>query len=401
MPALAAQARSVARLVRVLASRRKVLLIESHTGRLNGNALGLALAARASPDFLPVFIGQYSAPVGFGIPTWGKKSRLAPLLRQRADIIAYTGSGKQAANWPQKFRLLLWHGMPIKGIGKFDPVKADRLIGPCDLAIATSERTARIMSQSFDIAVDKFVICGEPKTDEMPSDRAGWNWSASLRADYSTIIGYFPTWRETFVEINGRTRRRGDDAALRQLVNRLTGDAKLCRLLARRRAAFVVRAHVHNAAPSLSPPFFAMDDTGGDATHLLQECDIVIGDYSSVVIDALLFDRPLALWCEDLERYVSMRPMPYFDFHDVFGWALKPTLPKLRDWLAARLDGRPIAREEIDGSRRARALFHKHARGGAGKTPFRRCDKEWPDLSPEPANRCLRPKRRHWRRAPR
>jgi CDP-glycerol glycerophosphotransferase (TagB/SpsB family) len=78
--------------------------------------------------------------------------------------------------------------------------------------------------------------------------------------------------------------------------------------------AFVIRAHPKFAASLafLSPPFFAMGDTEGDATHLLQDCDIVVGDYSSVVIDALLFDRLLALWCEDLDRYAAQSTAPLF-----------------------------------------------------------------------------------------
>ena len=59
--------------------------------------------------------------------------------------------------------------------------------------------------------------------------------------------------------------------------------------------------------------------------------------------------------------------MPYFDFRDVFGWALKPTLAELRDWLAARLASQPLESAEIEGFARARALFHKHRRGGAGE----------------------------------
>jgi CDP-glycerol glycerophosphotransferase (TagB/SpsB family) len=123
----------------------------------------------------------------------------------------------------------------------------------------------------------------------------------------------------------------------------------------------------HAKAAALSSPFFLMDEAQGDATHLLQECDAVVGDYSSVVIDALLFDRPLALWCEDIERYTSQRPLPYFDFRQVFGWGLKASLPELRSWIADRLQSRPLPQSELDGLARARALFHLHARGGAGE----------------------------------
>jgi CDP-Glycerol:Poly(glycerophosphate) glycerophosphotransferase len=369
MPALLAPFQSAAQLARVLTSPRNILLIHCYDGRLTGNALGLALAAQGSPDFALVVLCHRDSQPQIEIPRWWHKGRIASLLLKRADVVAYTGRCLAGlAHSPHRLRLLLWHGMPIKGIGKFDPLAAGRGAEPCDLAIATSKRTAEIMAQSFSIAAEKFVITGEPKTDPLPTDRPGWDWVTSLRVKYRTIVGYFPTWRETFETTAGKSRRRSDAEALGQLVRQLTGDEALRQGLESHAAAFVIRAHPKLAASlaSLSPPFFAMGDAEGDATHLLQDCDIVIGDYSSVVIDALLFDRPLALWCEDLDRYTAQRPLPYFDFGKTFGWAIRPTLFDLREWLVARLDGYPSTPTETQGFTRARALFHAHGRGGAG-----------------------------------
>jgi CDP-glycerol glycerophosphotransferase (TagB/SpsB family) len=110
-----------------------------------------------------------------------------------------------------------------------------------------------------------------------------------------------------------------------------------------------------------------MSAAQGEATHLLQECDVVVSDYSSVIIDALLFGHPLALWCEDFESYTNNRPLPYFDFHGTFGWALKGSVSELRDWIDERLECRPLTRAEAQGFSRSRAVFHRHARGGAGE----------------------------------
>jgi hypothetical protein len=286
MPALLAPAYAAVQLAHALASPRKVLVIHSHTNTLTGNALGLALAAQSSPDFLPVFLGQRSAPLGFEIPTWRSNGRIARLVRQRADIVAFTGYVRsKRVGSAHSLRLFLWHGMPIKGIGKFDPFTADRVSEPCDLAIATSQHTLGIMSQSFGIAPEKFVISGEPKTDEIPTDRPGWAWCASLRQQYRTIIGYFPTWREAVAKIDGRLRRRNDDSALGQLIGQLTADQALRHLLERHRAAMVIRVHSLSVGklPPPSPPFFSMNEAQGEATHLLQECDVVVGDYSAII----------------------------------------------------------------------------------------------------------------------
>ena len=355
--------RAPTELAHVLGTQRKVLLLDPKGGLLSGNALGLALAAQLSDDFLPVFVGKRRAPLE--IPTWSKESRLASLLFKRADVIAYTGYPPAMAK-SCTFRLFLWHGMPIKGVGTLDSFPAD-IREPCDLAIATSERTAQIMCEFFGIPPEKITISGEPKTDYLPRDRRGWDWSSSLRRQYSTIIGYLPTWREKIIEKDGQPQRRRDDEAQVELVSRLTCDAALRNLLDRHRAAFVIRGHPkHSKGTPLSLPFFLMDDTDGDATHLLQECDVIISDYSSVAIDALLFGRPLALWCEDLETYTRLRPLPYFDYRDTFGWALKMTLPELVYWIGERLESHPLTPVEVDGFARCRAVFHRHSRGGAG-----------------------------------
>ena len=86
-----------------------------------------------------------------------------------------------------------------------------------------------------------------------------------------------------------------------------------------------------------------------------------------VAIDTLLFDRLLALWCEDLEHYTAQRPMPYFDLRDTFGWALKPTLPQLRDWLAACLASHSLDPAETDGFARARYFTRMATAAPAGR----------------------------------
>jgi CDP-Glycerol:Poly(glycerophosphate) glycerophosphotransferase len=173
-------------------------MIHCGDGRLSGNALGLALAAQSSPDFILVVLCRRASQPPIEGPRWRHEGIIASLLLNRADVTAYTGHCPAGlGHSPHHLRLLLWHGMP-KGIGKFDRLAAGRGSKPCDLAIATSERTAEIMAQSFGIAAEKFVITGEPKTDPLPTDRPGWGWVASLRAKYRIIIGYFPTWREAF-----------------------------------------------------------------------------------------------------------------------------------------------------------------------------------------------------------
>lgn len=350
--------------------RRRLLLIASHTGRLTGNALGLALAARDSPDFLPVFIGRELAlPRRLGITAFGKGGRFARSLWPRAQVIAYTSyyhadfeMGDSSA-----FRLSLWHGMPIKGIGAFDPLAEDRKTEECDLAIATSDFTADVMTRSFAFPPGRVAVTGEPKTDSLPIS-GDWNWAASLRTQYRKLVAYIPTWRERVVEVNGRPRLRGDDEAMADLIQRLVTSPRLRAILETNNAAFVLRTHANNrTAANVAPPFFFMSDGQGEAGHLLQAADVVIGDYSSVDIDSLLYPAALGLWCEDLAEYMRVRSFPYFDFRARFGWSMRANLPELIKWLDARLRDVPAEAHELEGARACRSLFHAHEAGGAGR----------------------------------
>ena len=366
MPSLRPRAATALRLARVLlaARKKKLLLLAAHGGRLTGNALGLAHAAQQSPDFLPVFLGAQAPPLE--IPWFPSHSRPAQILWERAFAVAYTTFHRYdfALGEPRGLRLFLWHGMPIKGIGKFDRHAAEQIREDCDFAVATSELTAGIMASSFELPREKFLLTGEPKTDALPASA----WMSALRQRHRKIVAWLPTWREKFAEVRGEKRLVGDDEAMLGFVRRLTGDGRLKELLVRHDAAFVLRMHTLNsaAAPPIEPPFYRMDGADGEAVHLLEAANAIVADYSSLAIDALLFDRPLALWCEDFAVYTAQRALPYFDFRETFGWALQPSLDDLVGWLAARLEGAPVSEAVSSAAEHCRRLFHQHPRGGAG-----------------------------------
>lgn len=350
---------------------KKLLLIASHTGHLTGNALGLAVAAKATKDFVPVFIGtevsKESLSCRIGIASFHKKSRIARLLWKIADVAAYTiyyrydfGMGRSKA-----FKLFLWHGMPIKGVGAFAAPVADKP-EECDLAIATSSFTADIIAKSFRIPIERVAITGEPKTDTLTNCIPAWDWIDLLKKRYHAIIAYLPTWREEVTDES--TPRRGDNTAMEHLLNRLFNDVCLRKLLSKHNAAFVVRMHAFNEKTNVNfaSPFYRMDQSQGEAWHLLEKADIIIGDYSSLVIDSLQFNHPLALWCDDLERFIRLRPFPYFDFQKIFGWAIKRSLPELVQWLSDRLEARPLQSEYIEDFSHCLKLFHNNPKDGSG-----------------------------------
>jgi CDP-glycerol glycerophosphotransferase (TagB/SpsB family) len=185
-----------------------------------------------------VFLGESGLPGNRLIATFGEKTRIARFLAKRAAFVAYTGRPPPRRN--DAVSISLWHGMPIKGIGGFDAAHELRSIA-CDLAITTSPRTAEIIARSFGLDPSTVLICGEPKTDPLPTDLPGWDFCVRLRREHRAVIGYFPTWREKIVELGGKSRRLSDDAALAELIGRLatTPPCASCSSATRRRSSFV------------------------------------------------------------------------------------------------------------------------------------------------------------------
>jgi CDP-glycerol glycerophosphotransferase (TagB/SpsB family) len=374
---LAKQAAFAWRLMRVRwASRgRRLLVLTAHTGRLTGNALGLAVAARSDPDFLPIFVGgndeDHALARALGIPAFFKSGRAAYALCARADILAYTSFFEHDFGMPappRALKLFLWHGMPIKAIGVFEPHGHGRRTADGDVGIATSDFTAKVIADSFEMPLNWPLIAGEPKTDFLPDTVPAWQWLPAIRKRYRTIIAYVPTWREELVDpAGGGTKRRGDHARMSIIMERLIADPRLREMMDRHGVTFVARMHPHNAAAlgRFEPPFFQMRDADGEATHLLEAADIVIADYSSLIIDALLFGKPIALWCEDYEEYTRFRPFPYFDFKETLGWAIHWTLDDLLHWLSGRLSSAPLPAGYDEAFAACRTKFHQYPRGGA------------------------------------
>jgi CDP-ribitol ribitolphosphotransferase len=70
---------------------------------------------------------------------------------------------------------------------------------------------------------------------------------------------------------------------------------------------------------SAHPDFFYDLSSERDINDLLLSCDILITDYSSVIFDYVLLDKPIVYFTYDLEEYITKRGL-YFPFEDyVYG----------------------------------------------------------------------------------
>lgn len=202
-----------------------------------------------------------------------------------------------------------WHGTALKRMGMNTPhvramPAADRkklvqAVGRFDFFLVRSEYDIRTLVEAFQLRAEP-LRTGYPRNDALlAADRdartAQLRWQLDIPADRRVLL-YAPTFRDTTgaftpgFDLAEFARRFGD------------------------RVLLLVRAHYLN---SVQVPAEAGDtirdvSTYPDVTELMLASDGLLTDYSSVMFDYALLDRPLLFFAPDAQTYARDRGT-YFD----------------------------------------------------------------------------------------
>ena len=223
----------------------------------------------------------------------------------RSDVNLWLGDGARTFN--------LWHGVGVKRI------QHDRVVGAGatvyaaaegsltarvfaddrhqpDFVLSTSEGMGHVLSRAFDIPRDRCPPLGYPCNDHLA---AGMAPPAALvdgelyrQLGDRPVIGYFPTYRDDSVTLPG-----GSSAVVEELAQ--IADAQ--------GAVLLFKAHSASVVPLQSNGALVVLPRTADLNAYLGACDVLVTDYSSVASDYLLLDRPIVLFCPDLEAYDGNR----------------------------------------------------------------------------------------------
>ena len=168
--------------------------------------------------------------------------------------------------------------------------------------------------------------------------------------DHRTVVLYAPTFRG--VPKKGQIVQLPLD--VREFAQRF-GDTHV----------LLVRAHYMEAASlPVTPPGTVVDVSGHhDVSELLVLADVLITDYSSIMFDYALLDRPLVHFAPDLDAYAADRGT-YFDLRERAGGPVIET----QEELLRTLGGLKKADGEWQAARRAFAAeFGSYDDGGAAR----------------------------------
>ncbi len=198
------------------------------------------------------------------------------------------------------------HGQPFKGYD--EAVRTNRRHNEYTYAVAASEFFRGPVQGLFNVDPDHVCICGLPRTDAMYSEEPPYETGLSCQ---KTIL-WMPTFRKS--ALMGYTDVQGEaslvplfsNEELKALNDRLkeTGIGLLIKLHPSQDLDGYEALDLSNIRLLSHAAFNAQ---GWDLYRLMGQVDGLITDYSSVFIDYLLMDRPLAFTMDDFEDYKETR----------------------------------------------------------------------------------------------
>jgi CDP-glycerol glycerophosphotransferase len=335
----------------MLTPRRKNRWVFGRKGMFGGNSRYLLDYVRAHhPEIEAIWLAHSEAELaearanGARAELAGSRRGWAAALTAEVGIVSL-GLGDLNRNATGgMFVVQLWHGLPLKKLGLDSPVSfvvwkgpfskpAERLVrafyrliqSRYKLVTAPSEMVRLRYESAFGLRPGRVALTGEPKTDVIlgPKDEGPCAyWQAEMKRVFAIpedarIILYAPTWRE-----EQDVSLVPDEDVLDDL-ERLLADTNAVLLLrghhfsdSDKNGAAHIRGHISIMPPSQFP----------DVNYLLSAIDVMISDYSGIMIDFSLLDRPILFLAPDLDYYASTRGL--YESYELFtggawatGWA--------------------------------------------------------------------------------
>lgn len=256
-------------------------------------------------------------------------------------------------------RLNLWHGIPLKDISFLKRNRAEspdwrerlRRIAEdesCEYFVHPNRKYVSHILTSFHVQEQNVFLANLPRNEALldskpdavdikPRDLRWRDHLKTLRDRGRTVIGYFPTWRS-----DGEDRFLGTDEPacideLNELLERhectLVTKWHTCSYGEYNHSGCSRTAERLDDAIKRQTNIVALDFLT-DLNPLLVLCDVLVTDYSSVLFDFLLTERPQYFVPYDLDRYQSTSGL-LFDYESFVPGPIILDIPQLVAAIAA------------------------------------------------------------------
>lgn len=236
----------------------------------------------------------------------------------------------------------LTHGTPLKHIRDYY-VLSDRI----DYCIAPSEAAREILSYELNYDYDKITALGYPRNDAFSEPPK--NLNIYFSSHFDKYIVWYPTFRQ---------HKNGNKTASKAsipLITSIDKAQKINSIAKEKNTLLVIKPHFAQDVTkikklALSNIVFIDDDflvTHNISSYqLLNSCDALLSDYSSVYCDYLLTENPIGLIWEDIEEY-KQNPGLYPKYEEITKGINKIyTIEELIEFINMVADGEDPLKEE-------------------------------------------------------
>jgi CDP-glycerol glycerophosphotransferase len=278
------------------------------------------------------------------------------------------GFPQDAVKRPQTTYIQTWHGSAYKRMGFDDPglkrgskarrARFQQAIDRYDAFLIRSEHDARTLAKGLGVRAE-LIRSGYPRNDALVNgaDTAELAEQLRLTGEERAVVLYAPTFR---AGAGGKARKRFEmPFDLEEFAEEL-GETHV----------LLVRPHYLNT--TVVPPSLrgVVRDVGAvhDVTSLLLLSDALVTDYSSLMFDYALLDRPTVFFAPDLEDYVRSRGT-YFDLRKE---GPGPVLSDPDELFAALADLPGLAARYAEKRREFVERYGEYDRGTAAKQVVQR-----------------------------
>lgn len=225
----------------------------------------------------------------------------------------------------------LWHGCGYKDTNATEAYTKEN---PFDLALVPGPVFVETKAAFWGCPRESILPIGYPRYDLLlRGGRRAREYAKTLRGDAKKLLFWMPTFRNTksgkYAE--GKTGRAYDLPLLASeeellLLDEFLGKCRLRLVIKRHPLQLRYRSEGRKLA---NIRFLGSEDLlseGVELYSLLHEADALLSDYSSVSVDYLLLDRPMAFALEDFEEYKKARgfvfadPLRYMPGHHLYAF---------------------------------------------------------------------------------
>ena len=274
------------------------------------------------------------------VPVPDGADRLIRFSKRWYEVLHTAGFVVNNAHFPFFYRknagqiyVQTWHGTPLKRIANDIPTSSlslaylslmERESDYWDFLLAQNEFASKTLPSAFDYD-GKVLNLGYPRNDSLvakqsPARRQEVRASLGLRSDQKVVL-YAPTWRDNVRSFNNQYMPT--DFLDYTVAGEILGQDYV----------FLLRGHSNVSAGRDAPAHHRVIDVTAypNINDLFLAADVLVTDYSSVMFDFCVTDKPIYFLTPDLDEYRDNVRGFYFDFEEAAPGPLCPNTTTLAE----------------------------------------------------------------------